>query len=211
MKRFLSFLLMVVFMHVQVPTAFAKHGGPDFGGAGAAITGTYAGVIEPVIDPATSNSLVDLDSNALGLFNLQIPFTGMATGVCAIFNKGEIFTGKMTGVGDPATGEVKMLMEAQAIRVISIQVSAGAGAALSGNLNVVAVGRLEAQVEQTTDFLTPQRIEGTAILSSFDDTNRNADGTPILSGLIQFTVDGFKQSETPTESEDIDLGVDINR
>jgi hypothetical protein len=104
-----------------------------------------------------------------------------------------------------------MLMEAQAIRVISIQVSAGAAVGSIGNLNVLAVGRVHAQVETTTDFLTPQRITGEAVLTSFDDTNRNPDGTPILSGLVQFTVDGFKQSETPTQSEDIDLGVDLNR
>src|SRR4051794_1666136 len=116
MKRVLSFLLMIVFLQMQVTPLLAKHGGPDFGGANAAITGTYAGVLEPVVDPTLSNALVDLDRNALGLFNLQIPFTGMATGVCAVFNKGEIFTGKMTGVGDPQSGEVQMVMEAQAIR-----------------------------------------------------------------------------------------------
>jgi hypothetical protein len=210
MKRILSFLLMIVFMHMQVSTAFAKRGGPDLGGVGASITGTYAGVLEPILSD-NANALVDLDSNALGLFNLQIPFTGMATGVCAIFNKGEIFTGKMTGVGDPGNGEVQMVMEASAVRVLSIQVAAGAGAAITGNLNVIAVGRLKAQIETTTDFITPQRIEGDAVLSSFDDTNRNADGTPILTGLVQFTVSGFKQSETPTVAADIDLGVDINR
>ena len=207
MKRILSFLLMIVFLQAEV---FAISGGPDFGAGNGAITGTYAGVLEPVIDDA-SNALVELDQNALGLFNLTIPFTGMATGVCAIFNKGEIFTGKMTGVGDPSDGRVQMLMEAQAVRIVSIQAGGATGAALVGNLSVLAVGRIDAKVEASPDFATPQRIVGDAVLTSFDDTNRNPDGTPILTGLVQFKVDGFKQSETPTTAEDIDLGVDINR
>jgi hypothetical protein len=208
MKRILSFLLMIVFLQAEV---FAISGGPDFGGGGASITGTYAGVLEPVVEGDASNPLVELDQNALGLFNLSIPFTGMATGVCAIFNKGEIFTGKMTGVGDPSDGRVQMLMEAQAVRIISIQAGGATGAGVIGNLNVLAVGRIDAKVEASPDFATPQRIVGDAVLTSFDDTNRNPDGTPILTGLIQFKVDGFKQSETPTTAEDIDLGVDINR
>jgi hypothetical protein len=207
MKRILSFLLMIVFLQAEV---FAISGGPDFGAGNGAITGTYAGVLEPVVDGG-GNALVELDQNALGLFNLTIPFTGMATGVCAIFNKGEIFTGKMTGVGDPSDGRVQMLMEAQAVRIVSIQAGGATGAALIGNINVLAVGRIDAKVEASPDFATPQRIVGDAVLSSFDDTNRNPDGTPILTGLIQFKVDGFKQSETPTTAEDIDLGVDINR
>ena len=208
MKRVLSFLLMIAFLQVNV---FAKSGGPSIGGTSAPITGTYAGVLQPVVDGTTSNALVELDTNALGLFSITIPFIGMAEGVCAIFNKGEIFTGRMTGVGDPDSGELNMVMEARAVRVISIQVAAGAGAALVGNIDVVAVGRLVAQIEDSNSFFSAQRIEGDAVLSSFDDANRNPDGTPILTGLIQFNVDGFKQTETPTPQGDIDLGVDINR
>jgi hypothetical protein len=167
-------------------------------------------VLQPIVS-GDQNALINLDSNALGLFSITIPFIGMAEGVCAIFNKGEIFTGRMTGVGDPDSGKLDMLMEARAVRVISLQVSVGAAAALVGNIDVVAVGRLEAQIEDSSDFFSAQRIEGQAVLSSFDDTNRNADGTPILTGLIQFNVDGFKQTETPTPQPDIDLGVDINR
>ena len=207
MKRLLSFLLMIAFLQVNL---HAKRGGPDFGGTSAAITGTYAGVLQPVLG-TTSNALIDLDQNALGLFSITIPFIGMAEGVCAIFNKGEIFTGRMSGVGDPDSGELNMVMEARAVRVISIQVSAGAGAGVVGNIDVVAVGRLEAQIEDSPSFFAAQRIEGQAVLSSFNDQNRNADGTPILTGWIQFNVDGFKQTETPTPQPDIDLGVDIQR
>jgi hypothetical protein len=199
---------MIVFLQAEV---FAISGGPDFGSGAAPITGTYAGVMQPVVTADVSNNLIELDTNALGIFSITIPFTGLSEGVCAVFNKGEIFTGKMTGVGDPEDGEVNMLMEASAVRVLTVQTGGGTGAALTGNINVVAVGRLIAKVEDSNDFLTPQRIEGDAVLSSFDDTQRNADGTPILSGLVQFKVDGFKQTETPTPAADIDLGVDLNR
>jgi hypothetical protein len=208
MKRLLSFLLMIVFLQAEV---FAISGGPGVSFGGAAINGTYAGVMQPVVTAETTSDLIDLDSNALGLFSITIPFIGMSEGVCAIFNKGEIFTGKMTGVGDPDDGEVNMLMEASAVRVLTVQTGDGTGAALTGNVNVVAIGRLVAKVKDSSDFFTPQRIEGDAVLSSFDDTQRNPDGTPILSGLIQFKVDGFKQTDTPTPAPDIDLGVDLQR
>jgi hypothetical protein len=208
MKRLLSFLLMIAFLQADL---LAKSGGPSFGAGNAAITGTYAGVLQPILNPGESNALIDLDQNALGLFSITIPFTGLAEGVCAVFNKGEIFTGRMTGVGDPESGELNMLMEARAIRVISLQTSAGDRAALLGNVDVVAIGRLVAEIEDSSDFFSAQRIEGEAVLSSFDDANRNADGTPILSGLVRFNVDGFKQTETPTPAPDIDLGVDLNR
>ena len=58
MKRVLSFLLMIVFLQMQVTTVFAKHGGPDFGGTGGGIDtiGTYAGTLVPVNSTTSSSN-----------------------------------------------------------------------------------------------------------------------------------------------------------
>src|SRR5688572_7186157 len=99
MKRVLSFLLMIVFMHAQVSTAFATSGGPDLGDQGTVDTiGSYAGTMIPVFatNPANNNS-----SASIGLFSLAVPQIGVAEGTCVIFVDGSAYEGTITGVADP--------------------------------------------------------------------------------------------------------------
>src|SRR5690349_10291548 len=110
MKRILSLLLCYVFLHVQ---AFAISGGPTNAGT-LNLVGTYAGIMTPILNPSSEDALLALDENSIGLFGIQVKDLGLADGVCAIFNKGEIFTGKMIGVGDPK-GKITMVFEARTI------------------------------------------------------------------------------------------------
>lgn len=210
MKKVLSLLVCFVFLQTQ---SWALSGGPVFGaGDAAAISGTYAGVLLPdtsVLE--TPGSLLQLDPNALGLFSLGIPTVGVASGAAAIFNRGEVFTGTIVGVADPGEGTLKALVEMSAIRIITVEVAAGSAVGAFGS-DIRAVGKLEAEITGESSAVagtsSAQRIEGTAVLNTFSDSNRNADGTPIISGLVAFVVDGFKQSEDVSPS-DINFNISV--
>jgi hypothetical protein len=192
MKRVLSFLLMVVFMHVQVPTVFAKHGGPDFGGSQQTIVGTYAGVMLPII-PLTPNqngtgvsaTNSSLTANSLGIFSISAPQTGTAVGSVAFFTNGEVFTGSLNGVADPADGSLKCLFDAATTLRFG-------GATSTTTITGQALGKLEAKAKAAKAF-GAQRIQGTAhadlYLGQFE-----ADGSVAIAESFDFTVDGFQQS-----------------
>src|SRR5687768_1508213 len=74
MQRVLSLLLAFTFLQTQ---SWALSGGPNYGGAGQSIIGTYAGVLLPDLEAAAlTGGLVQLDQNALGLFAIGIPSSG---------------------------------------------------------------------------------------------------------------------------------------
>ena len=202
MNRILSLLVAFVFIQTQ---AFALSGGPNYGGTTAVYTGTYAGVLLP--DAGAVGGLVALDANSLGLFVLGVPQTGVATGGVGFFNKGEVFVGKIVALIDPDNGELTGLMEASAIRIITVEATAGSAVGSFGS-DVRTVGTLKATIELPDEVGTSQRVEGVAVLNSFSDANRNADGTPIISGFVNFIVDGFKQSNDTTGTTTFDF--DIN-
>ena len=207
MKKVLCLLLAYVFLQTE---SWALSGGPVFGGGAGiqAMTGTYAGVLLPDVEAAAlAGGLVSLDQNAIGIFTIGVPESGISQGAAAFFNKGEVFTGKIAGVVDPDEGTLTALMEASAIRIITVEVSAGSAVGAFGS-DVRTVGRLLAQITTGDGFATRQRLEGTAVLNSFSDANRNADGTPIISGQIQFLVDGFKQTDAVNTTTQISF--DIN-
>jgi hypothetical protein len=204
MKRTLSLLMAFVFLQTQ---SWALSGGPRFGGSGQTIVGTYAGILIP--DTSVPGGLVALDANALGIFSVGVPQNGVAAGPVAFFNKGEVFTGKIAAVVDPDSGELTGLMEASAIRIITVEVSAGSAVGAFGS-DVRTVGKLEAEIVEGKGLNPAQRLRGSAVLSSFSDTNRNPDGTPIISGTISFIVDGFKQSSDDTAAGTIDFNINAS-
>jgi hypothetical protein len=59
-----------------------------------------------------------------------------------------------------------MVLEARTIRVISAQIGGAIAGGFVGS-NVVAVGRLDAKVKNTTPGLAT-RISGTAVVNSFE-------------------------------------------
>jgi hypothetical protein len=207
MKRVLSFLLMIVFMHAQVSTAFAKHGGPDLGGQATVDTiGSYAGTMIPVFstNPANNNS-----SASIGLFAIGVPQIGVAEGACVIFIDGSAYEGTITAIADPLGGELKGLIDAISVFVLidplnpTIQYRVFASGNIDARIRDTAglspVGFQNAQTFSTT------RIEGEAkvdISASVD-----ANGASVVSNTVTFIVDGFKQSSTVQTASSIGAGV----
>jgi len=210
MKRLLSFLLMIVFMHVQVPTAFAKSGGPDLGGGQNVDTiGTFAGVLVPVSQTNPSSTRAGTTANSIGLFSLGVPNVGVAQGAIVVFVEGTAFNGSITGIADPLNGNLRAIIDAVSTYTIFNPLDpTGPGFA------VFAQGNLEAEIRETAGTLTfgsvsqsaffaTTRLEGEAKIDIFGLLE--ADGTPSVSNTATFAVDGFKQSSTVNVTTDLSI------
>ena len=93
MKILLACLMCPVLV---VSQCFAIDGGPVFGGGGqVTVTGTYAGVFVPILDPT-----IGIPDNSLVLFTLSIPKVGLATGTVAVFRNGFFYPGTIQGSAD---------------------------------------------------------------------------------------------------------------
>jgi hypothetical protein len=209
MKRLLSFLLMIVFMHVQVPTAFAKRGGPDIGGAQNVDTiGTFAGVLVPVSQTNPSSSRAGTTANSIGLFSLGVPDIGVAQGAVVVFVEGTAFNGAITGIADPESGLLRGIIDAVSTYTIFNPLDpTGPGFA------VFAQGNIEANIRETASFtfgsvsqaafFATTRLEGEAKIDIFGLLE--IDGTPRVSNTATFAVDGFKQSSTVNITTDLSI------
>jgi hypothetical protein len=202
MKRVLSLLLMIVFLQASIAPAFAKRGGPDLAGYGAVNTvGTFAGVLIP---EELDRFEITPNRNSIGLFSLGVPSVGIATGSIVIFVEGTAFNGDITGIADPLNGQLSAIIDATSTYDVVDPVT-------GITTSVFAQGNLEAEIKDilSNNFIASQqtagftfattRIEGTARVAIFGSLN--ADGTPDVSDVASYLVDGFKQSDTVTVAD----------
>ncbi len=210
-------ILLAVLMCLLLGTAecWALKGGPEYK-AGATITGTYAGVLEPRFDPTDPFS-----SNSLGIFSLSVPATGLASGSFVMFVRGTVFKGTIQGLGDPNKGSVTAILDASfAVTSNSSTISDSFGFVFTSSTNIVtarAQGNLNAKVSATRTGLATSAtlIKGTANLFVSQTTSSTATPTPTATATATpsggsggtaggggvsaaFTLDvvGFKQSTT---------------
>jgi hypothetical protein len=171
MKILLGCLMCLV---LPMSQAFAISGGPPYP-IQANIIGTYAGALNPVV----------ASSNTLGIFSVGIPDTGLASGPFFVFTGERTFVGSIQGVGDPDKATLRANL--QAIPVVT------AGDTTIFTLNFHADGSMNAKVKARSKRFgtTSTRLTGTAHITT---TNRN--DTPPTTTETDFTVDGFKQSNT---------------
>lgn len=195
MKRVLSFLLMIVFMHAQVSTAFAKRGGPDISDTSSVDTiGSYAGTLVPV--STTDEEGVTTSSNSIGLFGLGVPQVGVAQGTCVLFVEGAAYEGTITAVADPIGGELQGLIDAMSVFILvdplnpTIPYRIFASGTIVAEIKDTAAG--QAVGFQTAATFATTRIEGDASVDI--SSSSDAEGNPIVSNTVNFIVDGFKQS-----------------
>jgi hypothetical protein len=187
MKKVLSLLVAFVFMQTQT---WALSGGPQYPGNTAAVKGTYAGVMIPA-----------LAGNSLGLFVIGVPQEGLASGAFAMFNNGNAFYGSIVGIIDPEKLTLNALANAQqnqtrilnnngTISTLSIPVALAAGSVTAKLKPTVAIGNNQGF-----------RLTGTGLLTTF--AIPAGGGTPVQSGVIVVSVDGFQQSQNVTGTVDI--------
>lgn len=197
MQKILSLLLTIVFLQSQ---AFALSGGPQYPANSQSVLGIYSGVMVPEdieaigIDPLLAQSR----ENALGIFTYGIPETGLGSGSFILFAEGQIsFLGTIDVLGDPKGGKFYGILDTTFGITTSVSTSGSGDSSTSGILTGHAAGRLNAEIQDgvTTDLAT--RIEGDAFLT-FDLGNDPVSGEIIVTNIINFVVDGYKQSSFAT-------------
>lgn len=202
MKQIFSLLLTYVFLQTET---WAIGGGPQSGGGGAALTGTYAGVLIPVsqtVPPVGTQS----NAAAIGLFVVGVPATGVATGSALAFVNGIAFLGDMAAIADPKkqslVGVVSGVSTVQATRLVPVVGPNGLVTFQTITSEIFAQGSIKADFENGGGNVDPtsgtssgnRRLNGSATLDLF--VTVNADGTPAIFNSVKFKVDGFQQSGT---------------
>ncbi|MES2571296.1 MAG: hypothetical protein V4710_14730, partial [Verrucomicrobiota bacterium] len=191
MKKVLSLLVSFVFLQTQ---SWALSGGPKFQGNAASFTGTYAGVLIPEVDASTTAST---GSASIGLFSLEQPTKGFASGTVVAFVNGAVFNGTIQGILDPDGGVLNGVIDATSTFEVTeitpvVDPTTGEVTFISESFTVGAQGNIQAEVaSNTANASSATRIEGEASLDVF--FNIANDGTPVITQTARFQVDGFKQ------------------
>ena len=185
MKKVLSLLLAFVFLQVQT---WAHVGGPSYPSNAKSVQGIYAGVLVPT----------GLGSNALGLFTLTSPSSGLATGTFAVFASGGTFKGTILGLIDPDKRTLNSVAEGEeTVKFSTVDPITGL-VTISLRTVALASGKITATLEDNTQGNSlGTRLLGTGSLTTSDLTRGGGGGGGGLTtptGSLDFTVDGFKQS-----------------
>ena len=211
MKKILSFLMMIVFLQAQV---FAMSGGPTYGATGENIVGSYSGVLIPddgEISAVTGPNGEEIPS--LGIFSLKVPVTGYATGIFMMFSEGQTFPGTINAVGNALKGTLSGLLEASfdtninqiiGAEVVTVTVTTSVNGTLEAKVSATQ-GSASRDVAGLTVGSTFQRVTGTALLS-YDQGQVNDALQPIVTNVLNYTVDGVKQSGSVSTTDTTDTG-----
>ena len=211
MKKVLSLLVAFVFMQVQT---WALSGGPQYGGAQASVSGTYAGVFTGIggtaINLGTTLLVDSVGTNAVGLFVIGVPVTDIASGTFALFFEGTFFQGGILGIANPNKQTLTGVAQGVHITQLTSFTDLFFGtSSKSVNFDATADGTLKANIENTgfggitligTGAFTVSRIVTTQItipdpaFPGFFITVPVQTSVP--EGTLSFTLDGFKQSAT---------------
>src|SRR2546429_773495 len=190
MKALLGCLMCLVLTLSQV---FAISGGPFSGGGRVAVTGTYAGVLVPTVDPT-----IGLADNSLALFTMKIPQTGLGSGTSAVFRNGFFYPGTIDASADPdraqITGIVRASFEVNGVVLFSGSRSITAIYYASGSF-----ANAKVKASNSSSFSSGSvRLAGTASLTY---TNVKTDGSAPdpngdSGGPVHYSIQGFKQSNS---------------
>lgn len=187
MKILLACLMCLVLTMSQ---AFAISGGP-FGGPGhVLVTGTYAGVLVPIIDPT-----VGVADNSLALFTFRIPVLGLANGTAALFRNGLFYPGTITGSADPDSATVTAVLNATFQITVAESLDPSILFVFTYSGNGTINGKIAASKTHFTT--TSVRVKGTASLTYVNDAfvgGITPDPVGDSGGPILYKISGFKQS-----------------
>jgi hypothetical protein len=199
MKTLLAILLSFIISEAPV---LAIHGGYTLGSSQSAV-GTYAGVLIPTSDQILAANAADIGSNALGLFTLSIPDTGLGSGSIVVFSDGRTFTGSIQALADPNNpGGIVGIATASFTYDLYETLSGTAGDTVS-TLPVTAQAQGSFNASTTSsdiNSISPTGIDldGTSTLNIDQGFVSGSNGTPIIVETVTFAVDGFQQSAVAT-------------
>ena len=184
--------------------AFALKGGPQYPGA-SNVAGTYAGVLQGLLDPTDPRS-----SNSIGIFSVGVPQTGLSSGAFVMFAQGRVFSGTIRGVGQPSGSSFKAILNATYDYTLTFTVPGPSGSVTLQTTDVTATvnGNLNARVQApraATAPLTATLLRGDATLY-IDQGGVANNGEPVITGVLLMTVNGFKQSNTAPTGSSVPAG-----
>ncbi len=187
MKSVLGSLLCVILSAAQ---CFAISGGPPYPVNKTSLSGTYAGVLQPVYDPNNPST-----ADSLGVFTLGIPTDGASTGGFLMFARGRIFGGTIQGVTDPNHATVSALLYATYNYTLTFL--DGTGSVQTSDVTASVTGTVTAKVTQNTNT----QSQSSALLTGTADAvisngGVQDNGDPVINGTLNLEVMGFKQSDT---------------
>jgi hypothetical protein len=189
MKILLACLMCFV---LGASECFAIDGGP-FGGGGnqVTVTGTYAGILIPVViilSPGPPPVSAPPD-NSLALFTLSIPKVGLASGTASVFRNGIFYPGTIQGSADPDSARLTGLINAFFQETVASTSTTNFIFQFNANgqfLNAKIVPNINSTNSSTA------RIRGKA---SITYTNDAGDPNGDSGGPIEYKIRGFKQAE----------------
>jgi hypothetical protein len=206
MKTLLAILLSFIITEAPV---LAIHGGYTLGGVGETM-GTYAGVLVPTGDVFTSGSggatTTSTGSNDLGLFTLNVPSSGVGTGDLVIFSAGRTFTGTINALPDPSNpngivGLITATFDFSEI-VPNTTVTNGVVTMTVSTVAIEATAQGSFSASVSTSTATTQSPTGVLLAGNttldIDDGTVNDDGSPVVTEIASFAIEGFQQSSTAT-------------
>jgi hypothetical protein len=190
MKTLLGCLMCLV---LTLSQAFAISGGPFGGKEHVSVTGTFAGVMVPIVDP-----VIGLADNSLALFSLSVPQTGRAAGLTVTFRNGLFYPGIIDAVADPNSAKITAIVNGNFQKTFTR--NDANGVAHDYTFNFDASGRFEARVAATRDLFstTGVRLRGSAAITytTENDPNNLDFSIGASGGPIQYSIQGFKQSNS---------------
>jgi len=202
MKTPLAILLSFVMTEAPV---LAIHGGYTLGGS-IQLMGTYAGVLVPTSDTllqtgsGSQQVATGLGSNALGLFTLGLPQTGIGGGTVYLFSQAQQLTGSIQALPDPQNqGTIIGILTATGQVTTASFSNIFFGNATQSQITGDASGGITAAVSEGTVSTSPYGINltGTANVT-ISTTGTSTTNTLTPSESIVFAVEGFLQSYADT-------------
>src|SRR6476646_2052709 len=197
MKVLLGCLMCLV---LTIAQTFAISGGPWGGRGQVSVTGTYAGVLIPVlvvVDPGPPPVTLPPD-NSLALFTLKVPQTGGAAGAAVIFRNGFFYPGVIDAVADPDSAKISALFNATFSKTHTANDLNGVAHDYTFNFNANGQFDNVKVVANQQSFTTSARLRGTASLTytTENDPNNPDFAAGDSGGPIKYKVRGFKQSDS---------------
>ena len=164
------------------------------------VGGSYSGVL--VAEQRTSGGPLptarDVQrTEALGLFTLGVPMTGLASGTVVIFSRGRMFQGDISGFADPDGGNLFAIINTDF--EFTREVSDGMGGTVSENVDAAAKGVMTARIVEPTfdrssiSFSNTTRITGSASID-FSEGQVQQDGSDVVLRTVKFFVSGVRRS-----------------
>ena len=189
MKALLASLMCLVLIMSQ---AFAISGGPFSGKGRVSVTGTYAGVLVPIVDPT-----IGLADNSLALFTMRIPETALATGTVAVFRNGLFYPGTITGAADPDSARLTAVVNATFDITFTQEIDPVTHTTRNTVVTYNANGAMTGKIVGTTQLTSASsaRIRGQANLT-YKQVGGVADPAANSGAPVPYMISGFKQSQS---------------